>query len=220
MLVEAQFNLSYETSIKELALWCDQNRSFARVYIATRDAGIPAGILRQLKRDGVGLLVFNGNPLEVQRARTYALQVPKVPAVPLGSLKAKISKLCVRFNEGDRKDALRDLFELVEGETGKLIRKASAKGWLSTPAAGIAAMDWSSQINSLASSAQYNAGFDVLFDSKMKDDMQSFRGARNLYDHPAKTAKAENKRDQQAHERMVQGPRILSDILTLARKVK
>lgn len=223
MLVEAQRNLRYDASIKELALWLDQNRHFARLYIATGDdIDIPGRTLKQLKKDGVGLLMFdeNGNSHEVQRARNYALIVPPVPNAALGNLKRRVCRLCERFNGGDRKDALRDLFELVEGETDKLALKAVVKGWLVIDSAKIEKIDWSGKINALASIQQYNAGFSILIDSNLKDDLQSFRGARNLYDHPLKTIQAQNRRELQAQERMIQGPRLLAELLALIRSVR
>ena len=128
--------------------------------------------------------------------------------------------MCERFNDGDRKDALRDLFEFVEGETDRLARKAVTKGWLVIDSTGIERMDWSSKINVLASNNQYNAGFSVLIDSNLKADLQSFRGARNLYNHPAVTTRAQNNRELQAQERMIQGPRLLAELLSLILSVK
>src|SRR6185369_14306706 len=125
-----------------------------------------------------------------------------------------------RFNSGDRKDALRDMCELVERETQKLLTRLVKKGWINFTELQISRMNWSDQINALASSNQYNAGRAPLISSNDRDDLQSFRGARNLLDHKTKSKREEFRREQQFTERMMQGPRLAALLATLQRKVK
>ena len=58
-----------------------------------------------------------------------------------------------------------------------------------------------------------------IVDDKLKQDLHSFRGARNLIDHPATSKAAEKKRQTQFAERMVMGPRLAGELLSLQAKV-
>ena len=128
--------------------------------------------------------------------------------------------LCERFNDGDRKGALRDLFEFVERETDRLAVKAGHQGWLRPSVQVLARADWSTKIDILGSAAQATGARSPLLESQLKIDLHSFRGARNLFDHPVHGVRAENRRELQLHERMIQGPRLLSELLRLQRKVR
>lgn len=223
VLLEIQTKAVVSSALVKLATWLNHERKFACVYIAMpSDHEIPGGVVRDLKRYGIGLLLVedDGRVHEVQRAQTYALLVPQTPPVPLGKKKVAVVSMCRRFNDGDRKDALRDLFELVEGETDKLAKKAASKEWITKSEEHVASRDWSTKINYLASSSLTAQSKPVLINSKLKDDLHSFRGARNLLDHAASGVRAANKRQLQFQERMIQGPRLLSELLTLQRKVR
>lgn len=223
VLVEVQSRLVFGSAIRDLALWLNQNLEYASLYLATSsEAEISGRLLRELKRFGVGLLLVDedGTIQTVQRGQIFALLVPPKPAVPLGHLKRAICMLCERFNDGDRKGALRDLFEFVERETDRLAIKASRKGWVVRSEQDLSRADWSSKINILGSANQATGARSPLLESKLKDDLHSFRGARNLIDHPVSGVRAENRREVQFHERMIQGPRLLSELLRLQRKVR
>ena len=223
VLVEVQSRLVFGSAIRDLALWLNRNREYASLYLATSsEAVIPGRLLRELKRHGVGLLLVDedGTIQTIQRGQIFALLVPLTPAAPLSQLKKIICRLCERFNDGDRKDALRDLFELVERETDRLAVKAERKGWVSTRVDVLAKANWSTKINILGSADRATGTRSPLLEPKLKDDLHSFRGARNLIDHPVSGARAENRRELQFYERMIQGPRLLSELLRLQRKVR
>jgi len=131
-----------------------------------------------------------------------------------------LKKLNIKFNEGDRKDALRDLCEIVELETYNLAKKAADKGWINKSINQIDHANWNSRINFISSNDIASSGHRALLTNKFSQDMHSFRGARNLFNHPAKTIKDQNDRKVQYKERMIQGPRLLSTLLVLKRKVK
>ncbi len=80
--------------------------------------------------------------------------------------------------------------------------------------------DWSGQINELARREVYNGPHEPLIIPTLKDDLQSFRGARNLVDHKVRSAREDKLRQKQFAERMTQGPRLASDLLALKRRVK
>jgi hypothetical protein len=155
----------------------------------------------------------------VQRPRNFALVVAPDPTLALGKHKKPIGDLVEKFNAGDRKDALRDMCELVEGETERLIERAVAKGWITPNAGQVARMDWAGQINALASANQSAPGKSVIVSPTEKDDLHSFRNARNLLDHKVKNKREEKKREQQFAERMMQGPRLTALLLAKKRRV-
>jgi hypothetical protein len=60
LLVEAQGILNYGKAIRELATWLAANRHYSELYLATTsDAVIQAGMLGEMRRDGIGLLVVD-----------------------------------------------------------------------------------------------------------------------------------------------------------------
>jgi len=87
-------------------------------------------------------------------------------------------------------------------------------------AKAVQAKDWSEQIDTLGSFNAYNAGHQPVVDNTLKADLHSFRGARNLVDHKVHGKRAESKRQMQFAERMMQGPRLMAELLSLQRKVK
>ncbi|MCI0677375.1 MAG: hypothetical protein L0Y42_16565 [Phycisphaerales bacterium] len=156
----------------------------------------------------------------MQQARNFALVVTPDPTLALGKHKKRVGDLVEKFNGGGRKDALRDMCELVEGETDKLIRLAVRKGWVNVTTTQVDNMDWSAQINALASANQCAAGKSLIISHTDKDDFHSFRNARNLLDHKVRNKREEKRREQQFAERMMQGPRLTAILLAMQRRVR
>jgi hypothetical protein len=221
-LVEAQGTFSYHRAIAGLAAWLMARRVYAELYIAVdAEATISGHALEQMKVDGVGLLLVipDGTIVESHPARTPALHVTPDPTLRYGDCTAEVAAAITKFNTVNRKDGLRDMCELVERETAKLAAAAARKGMLKMNEAVVRGMDWSSQINTLASSNAVNPGSTPVLDEAMKNDFHSFRGARNLVDHPARTRRDDTRRLRQFTERMTQGPRLVAELVALRRRV-
>ncbi len=222
-LVEAQGVLSYGRSLEDFAKWLAANRHYSEFSIATtNDATIEVGVSHQMKKDGVGLLIVHedGSIEEHHKPRNPALVVTPDPTLSLGPAKAEVFAAVKKFNDTDRKDGLRDMCEVVERLTEELGVIACRKKWLKMPEAQFPVKDWSGQINELARSEAYNAPHTPLIKAGLKDDLQSFRGARNLIDHKARSARADKSRQNQFAERMMQGPRLVAELLSLKRRVR
>lgn len=223
VLVEAQGTLSYGRSLKDLVVWLGANRHYAEVYVATTDeAVLQAGVLREMKADGVGLFVVSdgGVVTEQHRARNPALVVTPDPTLKFGPSKAEVQAAVRKFNETDRKDGLRDMCEVVERLTDEVGAAACRKGWLNIPEASFKAKDWASQINELARREAYNPPRGPVISQNLKDDMHSFRGARNLVDHKVRSRREDSKRQRQFAERMMQGPRLVAELVSIKRKIR
>jgi len=221
VLVEAQGALSYGRSLKDLASWLAVNRHYAELYIATTSESVlQAGVLQEMKTDGVGLIVVNdeGVITEHLRARNPALVVTPEPTLNFGPSKAEVQATIRKFNETDRKDGLRDMCEIVERLTEEVGVAACRKGWLKIPEADFKAKDWASQINELARKEAYNSSHGPFISASLKDDLHSFRGARNLIDHKARSRREDTRRQRQFAERMMQGPRLVAELVPLKRK--
>ena len=80
--------------------------------------------------------------------------------------------------------------------------------------------DWASQINELARGEAYNDSYLPIVKPTFKDDLHSFRGARNLVDHKVRSALEEKNRQKQFADRMMQGPRLVADLIALRRKIR
>jgi hypothetical protein len=223
LLIEAQGMLSYHKPIQGLAGWLAARRHYAELFLATSSESLmTVATLQETKKDGVGLLLVDdeGKVTVTQSARNPALVVNPDPTLKLGNCRAEILAAVTKFNEVNRKDGLRDMCELVERETESLALLASRKRRLKPDEAAIQAQDWSTQINTLASVNALRSGSTPIFDTRMKDDMHSFRGARNLVDHQARNKRDDQKRQRQFAERMVQGPRLIAELQALARQLR
>jgi hypothetical protein len=223
LLVEAQGTLSYGKVLKEFAIWIAAKQHYSELYIATpSDSILQAGLLGEMKSDGVGLIVVDKNDQVniSQKSRNHAFVIRPHPSLKFGDCRVEVTEAVQKFNEVDRKDGLRDMCELVERETEALALRAVRAGWVKMSDGAVRGMDWSSQINMLASINSYNAGKNPVVSQTMKDDLHSFRGARNLVDHKVRNRREDTKRQKQFAERMLQGPRLVADLVTLQRKVK
>ena len=222
-LIEAQGDLSYGKSLQDCAAWLGNKRHHAELWIATMETAIiEVGVSHMMKTDGVGLLIVDdeGNVQEHHRARNPALIVTPDPTLKLGQLRGEVSEAVRKFNDMDRKDGLRDLCEVVERLTEEVGIAACRKGVLKCPEVNFISKDWSSQINELARIDAYYDPRKLLINATLKDDLHSFRGARNLVDHKARSTRDDKKRQKQFAERMMQGPRLVADLLALKRKIK
>jgi len=222
ILVEAQGRLSYHRALRDFVAWIAIRRLHAEVYLATTsDAVIEAGILRELKLDGVGLLLVddNGDVHEHQKARNAALVVTPDPTLIYGNCKRDVDAAVKKFNEMDRKDGLRDMCEIVERLTEEVGIAACHKGIMKIPVKQFIEKDWAGQINELARPEVYHSG-RPLVSTALKDDLHSFRNARNLFDHKVKSHREETKRQKQFAERMMQGPRLVAELVSIKRKIR
>jgi len=223
-LVEAQGTPTLSGGVGELATWLSVERKYAQLYIgvaATDDTVLSGRMIEQMKRQGIGLLVVDGakNVECAFEARNAALVITPEPTLKFGHCKKEVGKSVARFNQGDRKAGLRDMCEIVEREMNTLTRKLAQMGWINRDEAAVRGMDFSSKINVAASQARYVGTRKPLVTDKLKHDLHSFRGARNLVDHPVENKREEVKRERQFPERMMMGPRLIAELVPLQRQV-
>ena len=86
--------------------------------------------------------------------------------------------------------------------------------------AELLALQWSTLIDVLASANSYTSRFPPLVSNILKADLHSFRGARNLVDHPARGRRAEMNRQKQFAERMMMGTRLVAELVSIKRRVR
>ncbi len=223
VLVEVLGEPSYPTALRELAQWLFAHRFDVELYVAFgSDSLLAASTLRDLRSDGVGILVVESNHdirTEV-KPRNPALVVSPDPHLRYGPMANRVYAAVDKFNEVNRQDGLRDMVEIVEGETSELAILACRRGWLRKNESIVSKLDWAGKMNHLASANTYTAGHAPLVDENLKQDLHSFRGSRNLVDHNARGLREIARRERQFHERMVQGPRLLHELVALYRKVR
>jgi hypothetical protein len=88
------------------------------------------------------------------------------------------------------------------------------------PEADLKKLDWAGQINELARKDAYKSPHAPVIGVSLKDDLHSFRGARNLVDHKVRSRREDAKRQKQFAERMMQGPRLAAELLSAKRKIR
>jgi hypothetical protein len=223
ILVEAQGMLDYGGRLKALMTWLAARRHYTEFYIAImRDATTQASVLDEMREDGVGLLLVDvdGTVKETEKPRNPALVVNPDPTLAFGPHKIEVRAAVEKFNGTNRKDGLRDMCELVERLTETVGVTACRKGWIKIPEAQFREKDWSSQINELARPEIYHHGRSPLVGPALKADLHSFRGARNLFDHPVRGRREAATRQRQFAERMLQGPRLVAELVAVKRRIK
>jgi hypothetical protein len=220
-LIEVQATPAFNDSLRILVGHLAQRRTNCEFYIATGiDASLSAKMLHECGKWGVGLiLIEDGKGLHWNRPATnHAYVVSADPTLKYGRLNNAVTLLFVKFNGGQRKDAFRDFCELFEQLVGAVLDRALARGHLKPTITQqvLDGMDLNGKIDTLFSA---NAWINTnhLTDNKLKADLHSFRGARNLVDHPVKTVAANRSRQQQLVERMPMAARLLSVLITFER---
>ena len=209
-------------SLIDLARWLSSQRIYCELSIVTdEDANLTGAFLLGIEKEGIGLMIIDQNQKvnQIKKPKNFALIVTPEPTLSFGKYKNDVKDCIVKFNNGDRKDGLQDLCDLAENLTDILINRAFNKNhFVST--LNIVRMDWSSKIDALASPKQYNSGFAPLISDTFKTDLHSFRGARNLINHPPRNKREDMRRQRQYVERIMMGPRIISELVSINRKVK
>ena len=222
ILIEVQSHVQYHSTFKDFVRWVSSKRHNAEIFVAThKEDEISARDLQDLKADGVGLIWVedNGKVTIHSSACNPALIVNCDPTLKFGASRKKVDEAVLKFNIVNRKDGLKDMCELVENLTESLIQRAAKKGFFKIPETSIASKDFSEQINTLGSKDAYLTGKKILFDDPFKQDMHSFRNARNLVNHKVKNLKEEYRRKRQYHDKMVMGPRLVAELVALQRTV-
>lgn len=222
VLVEAQGTLSYGERIRALCHWLAARRENCELSIATRhDASLTARSITDLKEDGVGLLApdADGKLHMLHAARNWALIVTPDPTLTYGPYKGRVEQLVETFNDGGRKDALRDMCELVEGLTDMVARIAARKGYVKKTEAEISRLDWHGQIEVLSTPSQAGAGRDPVL-RHLQRDLHSFRDGRNLLDHKARNQRERTRRERQFTDRMAMGPRLVAELVSVLNRMK
>ncbi len=222
ILVECQGEASYEPHLQKLAGWIAIRRLDAEMYLAVRaEANISGSLIQRLQADGVGLIFVDINDkVGISfRGMNHALVITPAAGLALGKLKREIDDSVQRYNTGDRRQAVKDLTELVERETQALVMRAARKGWITKTEKEVEAMSWSAQIDVAAGKASCAKGRAPVIDPSMKADAHSFRSGRNLITHKVKNKWGDSRRERQFAERMLMGTRLAAELLSLQRKV-
>ena len=81
-------------------------------------------------------------------------------------------------------------------------------------------LNWNGQINLLASANSYKLNVNPVVSEPLKTDLHSFRDARNKLNHKVRSKRAEIARQQQMPERMMMGPRLVVDIVSISSSIQ
>ncbi len=221
ILVDAQPQLIYHAEVQALARWLAARRENVELYLAApEDSVVQAGSIDSMRGDGVGLLLIDSKSrIRISHpARNPARTIHVEPTLRLGRCEGEVRAAIQKYNRVDRADGFRDLCDIVERETDRLIRLEERKGGLTMGVAEIDRMDWAGQINTLASDKAHNK--KRLVSDSLKDDLHSFRNSRNLFKHPVKSYREADDRERQLMDKTLLGARLVHELLTVMRRVK
>jgi hypothetical protein len=223
MLVEAQGAPNYTDELRDLARWLASRHHDAELYVAAPEQGSLTGtFLTRTARDGVGLIVIDehGQAQFMRDATNPALVVTLDQTLALGRCRSEVIRAVSRFNSGSRKNGLQDICDIFEREVTALAFKAARHGRINKTPGDVEAMNLNSRINILSASNPARPGSAPVVHEDLKTDLHSFRGARNLVDHPARSRLDAARRERQYPERVYMGARLIADLLSLQRKIR
>jgi len=223
VLVEVQRVPAYSGVAQDIMRYLAIRRMCAEFYIAVdSDAHIAGSTLRELQRDGVGLLLIGtDDSIHISaKATNPALQITLDPNLSCGRLNRDVRGIFDRFNSGERKPAVDDMVEMVEELVRRIAVKAAAKKLVKKDVAVMEKADWATRVNVLESAELVTDGGEPVLSEEHKDDLHSFRNSRNLFKHPVATRRAALKREIQYPERMHMGARLVSELLRIERKIR
>jgi len=196
------------------------NHEELTIYIALprerdgNEIALPVSFLDQLTRFGVGLLlVSNGVVEERERGARCSLRYSIAAGRSLGRYKERVIEAVKKFNRGDNVDGLRDLSEIVEGSVEELALKAATKKLIVPPPEEIQAMDFEGRINVLGAPEWKGRPQRRFLEEELKNDLKSYKGARNLGHHP-RNRKQQRDLENQLMERTQASVRLLREILS------
>lgn len=230
ILFEAQNEVNCDEYLRTLVLWLNNNCHYAELFIVShRGTNFSGYFFRQLDQAGIGLMIVEDNgKLTIERQpRNPALIVSPAPTLKFGKYKQYVMAFLAKFNQPNsflspdtpRKDALRDVCELVEGLTEDVAITAAKKGYLLRDEQTIQQMTWSNRINVLAAPNAYAPNYSPFVTEELKTDLHSFRNGRNLVDHRVRSKREEVQRQQKFQDRMITGVRLVADLVSLKTKI-
>lgn len=231
ILVEVQKKPYWDKGLNQLALEVCGAGLNLEFFVATeRDADFSGVFFKNLDRCQVGLLIVEEDEtVTIEREpRNPALMVRANPDLSFGRKKREVVGCLAKFNapnsslsgENPRKDALRDMCELLELLTEEIAVKAVRKGYLKCTEDEITDKDWNGQIDKLGSQKTYVAGKTRVLDSSLRSDLHSFRGGRNLLNHKVRSKREEQRRQRQALYRMLMGMRLVTELVAIHSRLK
>ena len=223
ILIEAQTKLYYHEGLRSLIEYNLRNRENCEVYIAVYSTSIlPAEHISKIKREGVGLIFLeeNNEIATINQAKNFSLIVTPDPNLIFGKYSLQVKGSIHKFNEVNRKDGLRDLFEVFESSVEDLGVKAIGKNkFLSLNELGFKKKDLNGRIDILGADDAYRSS-QAIVDGILKTDLHSFRNARNLCDHRVRSKKEEYRRQIQFPDKMMLGCRLIHELVELTKKIK
>lgn len=199
---------------------CISRREPVSIWICVPASSEPSRSIREEekhRRQGIGIYYVNENKeagLLQQAVECHMRFRPEPGPAITERIDRKIREICSKFNSGStgRLDALRDLAELVESTVRGLGEAAHRLGKL-TDIARFRQLDFAGKLNYL-----HHINQPRIISTDLFNDLNSFRGARNLSDHP-RTASEERRLATQFIERMAAGVRLLREIDAVKRQL-
>jgi hypothetical protein len=230
ILFEVQKQVHCDQYIKELALWLLKQRFYAELFIATHNTTHFSGeFLKELNQTGIGLILVDDEARVeiVQHPVNPALKTNPSPNLKFGSHKELVKGCVDKFDQpisflsgnDTRKDALRDLCEVVEKLTEDIALAAVRKGALQRDEDTIEKMKWADKINVLSAANAYKASCTPLISEELKTDLHAFRNGRNIVDHKVRTKREDALRQQKFPDRMITGVRLVSDLVSVKSRI-
>ena len=188
--------------------------SLPRETSSGEEIALPVSFLDSLEQLGVGLLLVSQDEVtEHRKGAKCSLRFSIPQGRSLGKHKENVGNAVRKFNRGDTVDGLRDLTEIVEAAVEDLATRAAVRRVIIPTEEDVANMDFEGMINVLGAPQWQGHPQHRILDEYLKNDLRSFKGARNLGHHP-RTKKEQKQLENQLLERTEASVRLLRELLT------
>lgn len=219
VVVEIRSTPSVDEPLREFLNEALARRAEVTIYVALPrqrngdEISLPVSFLEVLRTAGVGLLLVEGREMaEHEKAAKCSLRFSVPSGRSLSRYREKVSQAVQKFNRGDPIDGLRDLTEVFEDSVNELARRAASRRLIVPTVQEVEALDLEGKINLLGAPQMRGQDQHRFLEEPLKNDLKSFKGARNLGHHP-RSKKKEQELETQVLERMQAGIRLLREIL-------
>jgi hypothetical protein len=219
-VIEVRSSPSIDGPLNEFVQAALAQRAEVTIYVALprerngEEILLPVSFLDSLRKAGVGLLlVEDGKIVEQEKPAKCSLRFSIPTGRSLSKHKEKVTEAVRKFNRGEPVDGLRDLTEIVENSVDDLARRAATRRFLIPTLPEVETMDLEGKINLLGAPQWHGQNQHRFLEEQLKDDLKSFKGARNLGHHP-RSKKKQLELETQLLERTQASIRLLREILT------
>ena len=221
IVMEIAYKPTFQDYFEDFVKDCIRKREDVKIYmvfpqaVEDNEISYPHSFLAKVKEYGIGIIIVENKKVTIYKdAVKCHMRITRSELGTFTKHRHNIYTIVDKFNEGKFIDAIRDITELVEGEVRKLSLKAARKRKIAAGLREIKRKSFAELINILSLRQYRSRRQKQYFDINLRDDLLSYKGARNLSHHP-RSKREEKKLEAQCVERLRMGCRLTQEVANI-----